>query len=87
MSEKELGKPLDEYLSSISLHGEVWHLTRVGDEFCLKAGERFADGMTDPTKLSGGRTVAQVRREELHTLLDEWIDAESSGARAMSDEQ
>lgn len=74
MSEKELAKHLDEYLSAINLRGVVWNLTRLGDEFRLEADERFADGMTDVTKLMGGRTVAQARREELHTLLDEWID-------------
>lgn len=62
------------YVAGIDLNGVAWQLTRVGDEFKIKAEERFADSLSDPMKLEGGRTIAQARREELHTLLDEWID-------------
>jgi len=65
---------IDNYISAIDLTGVAWQLTRVADEFRIDAKERFVHALTDPTELIGGSTIAQARREELHTLLDEWID-------------
>jgi hypothetical protein len=76
---------IDNYVSGIDLKGVAWQLTRVGDEFRIEAKERFADSLTNPMKLKGGRTIAQARREELHSLLDEWIDWKLKVMGAMSE--
>jgi len=56
--------------------GIVYHF-RAGDgRFEVITGIRFKEGMSSGLKVEGGRTIAQMRREDLHNKLDAWLDSE-----------
>lgn len=56
--------------------GIVYH-ARIGEgRFEIVAGLNFHEGMTKPLKIEDGRTIAQMRRDELHKKLDDWLDVE-----------
>ena len=63
--------------SAISLTDGIIYHSRVGDgRFEVVTGINFINGMTRQLKVEGGITEAQMRRNELHTMLDEWLDEE-----------
>lgn len=57
--------------------GIVYHFRAGEGRFEIVTGIRFKEGMSDPTPIDG-RTVEQVRREDLHKKLDAWLDSELS---------
>lgn len=56
--------------------GIIYH-ARIGEgRFEIVTGLCFKEGMTKPLKIKDGRTIAQMRRDELHEKLDAWLDDE-----------
>jgi hypothetical protein len=56
--------------------GIVYH-ARIGEgRFEIVTGLNFKEGMLNPLKIKDGRTIAKMRRDELHKKLDEWLDTE-----------
>ena len=56
--------------------GIVYH-ARIGEgRFEIITGLNFKEGMSSPLKIEDGRTIAQMRRDELHQKLDAWLDDE-----------
>lgn len=56
--------------------GIVYH-ARIGEgRFEIVTGLNFKQGMLNPLKIEGGKTIAQMRRKELHEKLDAWLDIE-----------
>ena len=62
--------------TAISHIGIIYHL-RVGEgRFEVITGINFKAGMLDELKTKEGKTIAEMRREDLHQKLDEWLDSE-----------
>lgn len=62
--------------TAISQIGIIYHL-RVGEgRFEVITGINFKAGMQDELIAEDGKTVAQMRREDLHQKLDAWLDSE-----------
>ncbi len=56
--------------------GIVYH-ARIGEgRFEIVTGLNFKEGMLSPLKIEDGRTIAKMRRDELHKKLDDWLDIE-----------
>jgi len=62
--------------TAISHAGIIYH-ARVGEgRFEVVTGINFKAGMLDELITEDGKTIAQLRREELHQKLDAWLDSE-----------
>jgi hypothetical protein len=56
--------------------GIVYH-ARIGEgRYEIIAGIQFKAGMSNDTIAEDGKTIAQMRREDLHQKLDAWLDDE-----------
>lgn len=56
--------------------GIVYHFRAGEGRFEVVTGIRFKEGMSSGLKIEDGRTIAQMRREDLHQKLDAWLDSE-----------
>lgn len=64
---------MDKSIVNINRDGAGYVVTRVLNTFTVEAEEAFHAALTDPLKTFDG-TVGSHNRQELHDLLDEWID-------------
>ena len=56
--------------------GIVYHARIGGGRYEIIAGIQFKAGMNSELIVEDGKTIAQIRREDLHKKLDAWLDDE-----------
>lgn len=64
---------MDESIVNINRDGVGYVVLRVPNTFTVEAKEAFHAALTNPLKTVDG-TVGSHNRQELHDLLDEWIN-------------